>query len=1300
MNESLRMGKRTLSIAVAAATILWSVGFSAFVAPLTARAASPGDLVKGTTLNTVYYYGADGKRYAFPNEKTYLTWYSDFSGVLTLSDSDLAAIPLGGNVVYRPGAFWVKIQSDPKVYAVSSSGSLRWIETEAVAEGLAGSDWNKFVNDVADVFFVDYTVGASLTSASSAYSGAVVSSGGSNYLVSGSTKRLVSSAGFTANRYQSRFLLDGTGVNVAGLTAGSDVTAVEAALVNTAQTATAVTPTTGALTVSLASDSPVAMTVPSQASGVVVLKFNLTAASAGTVSSITIKQGGVGATSTMSNIYLYEGSTRLTDGRSLNSSSREAVLSGLNLAFTAGQTRTFSAVVDMADNSSGGDTISLEIASASQITSGFSVGGTFPVRSSTMTTSATDVGEVTITKSGTVTNPVLGTKQSTISEFKIEANSVEGTSIQRLRLDVRDASKHSNFNLFTTDDKLVGAGVRTASDKVDFVLATPFVIGQGNNKIFRVKADVGGENADTIKVAIDQDSDLLAVGAKYGFGMVVDRGDAAGDGGTYNNSGSACTSASTSCSFSTIQGGKLTVAYNGPVVQKFKVDQKGIVLMNFTMTAQNELQIRNMQFDLSGTDFDGTAATDANFQNFRIINKTTGATVAGPEEFDGTFSDEADSVTFGDDWSMRTGESLDLQLLVDAMGSTAPYDVGGAETVTAVMDVSEIQARDTNNDDLSISGGTIIPSADLTGNAHIASAASLTVAVAASPSSYSIVKGAQNADVVGFSFLSGTSSSSRVTAASFYAIGDADATYSDEADVDIDSTINSCSLYDGLTGALIDGPDSFTTTGTSGSYSSIIAFTGFNWTIPAGQTYKMLMRCNFANTDQVTSTDDDYVFFLEQASDLDAFDDAGNDITGSMTISDANGNDPDGSESVIVSLRNSGTLAFSVAGDTPDATIILSNSTAVSVSKFKIAATYESFQIKKLTVNSDNHATLPGVASVALEYKNQVGETKTATGVLNGREVTFDGLDVYVPKDGSTNVTVKLTTGDVTNDNAASGDEVDFELHMDELADDQFEATGLSSGTTLDDDYVDASVSGGTATVTGLTVGDTTDDNDADIYLNTSKLHYMRKTKPTISLASGSPSGAAVPGLSEVLRFNVSADSRGYVTLQEITFKMTSSDNASVNWNQCDQTADGAGRDQADFTFYNYADLATALEAADTEWEFIESDGSACDEDTDDMMYVIIDLATQQEIGAGSTKTYSLYFDSGTGAGTGGVSASSANDDTVRFEIVDESVVGTWAGGTGTDGSILWADDSLTTETEIDGTAIKNLPVQGGSIIF
>src|SRR3989338_7065433 len=393
MNDSLRMGKRTLSIAVAAATILWSVGFSAFVAPLTARAASPGDLVKGTTLNTVYYYGADSKRYAFPNEKTYLTWYSDFSGVQTLSDSDLAAIPLGGNVVYRPGAFWVKIQSDPKVYAVSSSGSLRWIETEAVAQGLAGSDWNKFVEDVPDVFFVDYTVGASLTSAASAYDGAVVSSGGSNYLVSGSTKRLVSSAGFTANRYQSRFLLDGTGVNVAGLTAGSDVSAVEAALVNTAQTATSVAPVTGSLTVSLASDSPAGVTIADKATSVKLMKFSLSSASATSVSEVTVKMTGLGGTGAISSLYLYDGDTRLTVGRSLNSTSRTTTFGGLSVAVAAGAAKTLTLIADIADYSTSGETFAFEISAASSVKSAASVGGSFPVKGATMTTSATEGGD-------------------------------------------------------------------------------------------------------------------------------------------------------------------------------------------------------------------------------------------------------------------------------------------------------------------------------------------------------------------------------------------------------------------------------------------------------------------------------------------------------------------------------------------------------------------------------------------------------------------------------------------------------------------------------------------------------------------------------------------------------------------------------------------------------------------------------------------------------------------------------------------------------------------------------------------
>ena len=190
VNEST-LGQRVFTLAVVAMTILWTLGASA-VAPLTASAASSGDLIRGTSFSTVYYYGSDGMRYTFPNEKSYFSWYTDFSSVQTVSDAELAAIPLGGNVTYRTAARWVKIQSDPKVYVVSPNGTLHWVESEAIAEALYGSSaWNTFIDDVPDAFFADYSNGAALA-ADSLPDGALVSSGGSTYLVWDGAKRLVS----------------------------------------------------------------------------------------------------------------------------------------------------------------------------------------------------------------------------------------------------------------------------------------------------------------------------------------------------------------------------------------------------------------------------------------------------------------------------------------------------------------------------------------------------------------------------------------------------------------------------------------------------------------------------------------------------------------------------------------------------------------------------------------------------------------------------------------------------------------------------------------------------------------------------------------------------------------------------------------------------------------------------------------------------------------------------------------------------------------------------------------------------
>jgi len=128
--------------------------------PLSAHAA--GTLIKGSS--PAVYYVDEGKRWVFPNEKVYFSWYQGFDGVQTVSDEDLASYPIGGNVTYKPGLKLVKIQSDPKVYAVGGGSRLRWVTSESAAIALYGADWNRNVDDIPDAFFFTYKDGEPIAS--------------------------------------------------------------------------------------------------------------------------------------------------------------------------------------------------------------------------------------------------------------------------------------------------------------------------------------------------------------------------------------------------------------------------------------------------------------------------------------------------------------------------------------------------------------------------------------------------------------------------------------------------------------------------------------------------------------------------------------------------------------------------------------------------------------------------------------------------------------------------------------------------------------------------------------------------------------------------------------------------------------------------------------------------------------------------------------------------------------------------------------------------------------------------------
>jgi len=109
--------------------------------------------------SAVYYYASNGKRYVFPNEKVYFSWYPDFATVKAIPLDQMSQIPIGGNITYRPGSKLVKFQTDTKTYLPTKGGVLRWVQTESVANTYFGSNWNQQVDDISEAFYINYKFG-------------------------------------------------------------------------------------------------------------------------------------------------------------------------------------------------------------------------------------------------------------------------------------------------------------------------------------------------------------------------------------------------------------------------------------------------------------------------------------------------------------------------------------------------------------------------------------------------------------------------------------------------------------------------------------------------------------------------------------------------------------------------------------------------------------------------------------------------------------------------------------------------------------------------------------------------------------------------------------------------------------------------------------------------------------------------------------------------------------------------------------------------------------------------------------
>lgn len=1203
MDNSLSLGQRVFSAVVAALTIVWAAGVAAFAVPQTASAANAGDLVRGTSFSTVYFYGYDGMRYAFPNENTYNTWFNDFSGLQTISDSALENITLGGNVVYRPGSRWIKITSAAETYAVARDGMIHWIESESVASDLAGSAWNTMIDDVADVFFTDYTEGMSLSSAT-AWNGALYMDGGDYYVAWDGEKRMLSAAARSANNLENRFFLTGSNIDDSALTAGADITGFVCELSDASQSGECgsedtTTPTGGNLSVSVASNTTPATLVPTTASRVNVTSWNLSAAQATTLSSLTVSLGGLASTGDFDNVYLYEGNVRLTDGRSFNSSTRTTTFAGLNLAFNAGQTRTLSAVVDMDGVSN--RTFRIGLAEASAVGTNGTVSGSFPAWGNTHTTTEADLGEITVSDVGPVpTNPSLGAVDHTIARFRLEASADEAIDVDSLTFEVRRAEDHSNFRLWQGTTQ-VATGQSVGRDLVHFDFNSSFLLEEGASRNFHITANIGGKVGDKIETSLRNVADVNATGRDFGFGVSVEN--------NYNMQDHV-----------EVEGGQVTLAFVGPNDADVRTGATAHKFLEFSLTSEEWAEVDKVEFALTGSTVDAGNAgqTRRPLRNFRLINAANGNLLAGSAEMNEVPADAAtanldQTITFTDTFYVNAGETIRLAVVADVnrndseAGDVFSVSLGNVRDGAPAEKCGSICLENIDRDDIS----DIVPSTGVSGRDQTIIDSELTLALANTPNgNVSAVRGSSNVEAAAFTFEASEGDSIVVSDVTVTAAG---ANLGAHTPRDL---VAACSLYNRGNDALVAGPRSLTT-------GQELQFTGMNLEIAGGSTTTLALRCNLAD---VTPNGGALVSFHLLTGAVTASESStGNSVAGSpYPVNGAN----TGASSVRLAPLPAGALTLTVDSSRPDAKFLLAGANDQAVSTFRFNATNEDFRVRTLTIGDVAANGTSSVSSVTIDYPTQTGRA-TRTLSLTGSEARFANLDMYVARNSTALVHVSADISETRNNDgfADSNSRVQLEVVMAD-GENKFEAVGVGSSDTLRDE-----------------------DGDLESTSNSHR-HVVRQTTPSLNAPQITRSQELENGDTlHVFTLNVASNSNGPLGWNSVLLEVT----GAGDWNNCSTTT--VHRINSDTMTITRTNSSNPLSATVTPhlanmMPILVGEGDCNDGgNTDDQpaRYVRVELAETEIVPQGSSRTYEFEFL------VGGLDQDSSQN--IRFSLPRESTV-------------------------------------------
>ena len=814
----------------------------------------------------------------------------------------------------------------------------------------------------------------------------------------------------------------------------------------------------------LASGGPADQTVPKGVSGLQVLKF--TVAGNGTLDSVRFKRAGIGATGDFASagIALYEGSMRLTSGKTLNSTTHEILFPNLGIQIAG--VRTFWLSADVAGGATAGNVNSFILVEAlgTPTPTGALTGAEFTIGGQA-------VGGLDPSGGAAPTNPRIGQKGAILQEFKLTASSTEDVELVQISLIETGTivnANLSNFVLKQLDTVIATADTITSKDLVTFVLDEPFKIEMGQQKTFRLYGDIAGASRadDTIIFYFDQSSDIIANGLTYGFPVLptITSLDATSEADTL-----------------TLQGGQVTITFNGPIASNVPTRAQDLTVFDFTLATQNTIEIRNIRFHATTTGMDDSA--DA-FNDFKVWDVAQSAVVTSAVNIT-TSTDQ----TFTDTINMAAGESKRFKVTVD-------LDTDNDADDTILVSLLAFQANDIKNLDNNqfVAVADIVPNATIAGNTQTIKTPTLDIQLALTPSSQTYVRGSQNVPVLGVS-LAAQNDDIKITTLKF-------TSNADTGTLGAGETL-SFKMYEGNT--LISS--SYTFGGTSAPYT--ISFDNLNYTINKGQTKLITLKLSI---DTNADASDTYFFYIAATTsdNVTATDSDGNEPTISGTAANVD-ND------VLMTIANVGDVSVLPAPSDAEseAGIILAGREQV-LAKFKFTATDEAMTVNEMQILVVASSTATATSSAAADEIPiiKLYDGSTQIGNITGYPVNGSGhlegvadigaLGWIISKDNSKTLTVKGVLNTIT--------------------------AGADAGASV---YVSIMATGWEAQ--GATAKDTT------ITAATANEKVVYETKPTITLPTQSYTLTAGDA-QESFKFTIAADSAEAISWKKISLQVSMTD--------------------------------------------------------------------------------------------------------------------------------------------------------------